>query len=254
MHGRSSFAIPLTADLPVLFPTPAAAAAAGGVTSRQVADFDTNPHPATGGGHRAAPNGSEGAGNRAGSPEADEWPALGLLITLALWAMVALGIMIILGGCTPAQETTAGTSLTNAASEGKNLSAMLVGSPTTQPSPGVTLVEAVAPVTTPYITAAGTAVAIVSAGLGALGTYLTNKGTIASLATSVVDHKSAIAEVVSDVKNWRDPTVSFTAKTEKIVADAAGIVAAAPASALTDTTLTPATLMEAKPLTSSGAG
>ena len=105
----------------------------------------------------------------------------------------------------------------------------------------VGVVEAAAPITAPYITAAGTAVAIVSAGLGALGTWLSTKGTIASLATSVVDHQAAIAEVVGDVKNWNSPTVSFTAKTEKIVADAAGIVAAAPASAtaITDLTISP---------------
>lgn len=181
-------------------------------------------------------HGDAAAGNRAGQAFA--------FVVLLLWLILVGLALCHLSGCTPAQESGAGADLTKASAELGAASTALVGSATTRPSPLVTVVDAAAPVAAPYITLGGYVLAGTSAAAAAMGTWLSSKATIASLAetgttlaASLADHRSALAEAVGDIAEYRQPTVPWTHTTAKLIADVAGMAAAAPESATTITSL-----------------
>ena len=139
----------------------------------------------------------------------------------------ALVIASMSGGCTPAQQQNTANGLTDAGQKAKNLGGDFTGAPTTSPTQvdtivrtGVGVTEGLLPSAKPFIDTAGMALTGIGTLLGFLG------GAVASPRATAA--RNALAEVVADVKAWNAPGVSFTTKTEKIVADVAGIAAAAP--------------------------
>ncbi len=127
------------------------------------------------------------------------------LLACVVWAAV----MASLSGCNADQLNGFSRSATTAQTQ-------LVGSATQPANPIVTTTEAIYPPATPWIGIAGSVLGIVATGVTVAAKWETS------------DAKHAVQEVIGDVKAWNQPNVAWSSKTEKIVRDAAGIVAAAP--------------------------
>ena len=215
---------------------------------RRVSDFDTSTPPLTSRAAATPPGFGQhaGAGNPAGPRTAKR--GLLLLVFLALLAAVTAALLLI-AGCTDVQRNAAADRFDGAATELRSAAVQLSGSATTRPSPLVVGVEAAVPAATPYVALAASVLSLGSFVAGVVAKGLRTGPKVEALAEAVTvagqlvnDHKVALAEVVGDVRSFRQPTVPWSHTTGKLVADVAGLSAAAVDSSthITDLTIQPA--------------